>query len=165
MGVPPHSPPRVEEDEVQVTKLVSSSGFLPPSLLPSLSLSLSVSLADEGWRRWLRMLYAVCGVLSVWLIRVYPGLDLEGYVWVRGKVWNAVEDGDGKLEVELLVSDDTPISVKGIPMFHLRKIPTPVAKRAKIVTVSCIDIRIYINICVYVCVCVCVVCVCVCVCV
>ena len=28
------------------------------------------------------------------------GVDLEGYVWVRGKVWNAVEDGEGKLEVD-----------------------------------------------------------------
>ena len=63
------------------------------------------------------------------------GVDLEGYVWVRGKVWNAVEDGEGKLEVELLVTDDTPISVRAMPMFHLRKIPIPIAKREKIVTV------------------------------
>jgi len=56
-------------------------------------------------------------------------------VWVRGKVWNAVEDGEGKLEVELLVTDDTPISVRAMPMFHLRKIPIPIAKREKIVTV------------------------------
>ena len=135
VGAPPDSAARGEKDEVQVTKLVSSSGFLslPPSLPLSLPLSLARSLAGAEARQRMRR---VLRVLRVWLISVYAGGDLEGYVWVRGKVWNAVEDGEGKLEVELLVNDDTPISVKGMPMFHLRKIPVPVAKKAKIVTVS-----------------------------
>jgi len=113
-----------------------SSPSLPPSLPFSLPLSLARSLAGAEARQRMRRVLRVLRVLRVWLISVYAGGDLEGYVWVRGKVWNAVEDGEGKLEVELLVNDDTPISVKGMPMFHLRKIPVPVAKKAKIVTVS-----------------------------
>jgi hypothetical protein len=47
--------------------------------------------------------------------------DLEGYVWVRGKVWGVVTgadhaDADGDAgdtyEVELSVTDDSPLSIR-----------------------------------------------------
>lgn len=43
-------------------------------------------------------------------------------MWVRGKVWMQVQDTDGydKFEIELFVTDDSPISIRSIPLFHIR---------------------------------------------
>ena len=38
-------------------------------------------------------------------------------------------------QVELLVTEDSPISVRTLNLFHLRKLPIPLAKKDKVVTV------------------------------
>ena len=66
-------------------------------------------------------------------------VDLEGYVWVRARVWASVmddDDGVEKLEVELLVTEQSALSVIKMPMFHVRKIPLPAVKKAKVKTVE-----------------------------
>jgi hypothetical protein len=42
------------------------------------------------------------------------------------------DDGVEKLEVELLVTEQSALSVIKMPMFHVRKIPLPAVKKAKV---------------------------------
>lgn len=63
--------------------------------------------------------------------------NLDGYVWVRGRVFSSMGEGDDdKVEVELLVTQDSPIAIHPCALYHIRKIPVPVDKKKTVEAVA-----------------------------
>jgi hypothetical protein len=120
---------------------------LHPFLLPARGAQDSICLEHEALRlaAW-RHYDPMAAPLDLRLLRLHEEEEvaesgknkvvgnLDGYVWVRGRVFSPMDDtdGDNKVEVELLVTHDSPISIHSFALFHIRKIPVAAEKKKKV---------------------------------
>jgi hypothetical protein len=80
-------------------------------------------MSVKGKTVWVRIFQ---GAHSTFCFSPFPiGVDLEGYVWIRGKVYSAAQQQDDvggveKFEIDMFVTEDSAMSVETVPLFHLR---------------------------------------------